>query len=1013
MSQVSIIDIEGNNPQIPTRFNGNVGFAIPIANTLEIVATMVPAGAIPIQTVASGNTVETQLQYSQAVAASDPNTVGAASFDSASFNVDANGFVTFVGSTFDGLTPDDGAQVVAVAGNINVFGQKALVAPVMTTHNVGGNFLIENRAWETQYVVDTSTTVGLQGTYSTVQAAINQAVIDGATLTNEKMIYVRYGTYIENLTIPPGIFLKGDAMVEQPGSIPLFTEIRGNHTFGDANLFRCENIYFTNVDATADMFSPATIIIVNATNCVFNNGNSTGVIFTLDFGFQHFTNCIFYGNPYQPVLDLINSGTTTFERCSFPQSSAINNTQLIRFYDCLTVGPVICTNGQIIGRNTVFNGDVNCITGNGSSLQLWNCTFNSSSDSIDYTGLVALSSCSLATSGGGQNLYAAAQLRGVIPTLAGQIFMHEETAINTTMGEQHVLYVDCTSGPVTITLPYAITIDRTYIVKDWKGQSQLNNITVVVGFPGGTIEGAASMVIDDPYQSVCFQKTSDAGEYIVLWNNTGEFAVTTSNTNKQFTKSGHTYNINFGGSNLLIGSNGSITSGGANTAFGGSALAATTVGGSNVAMGNAALASNTAGGSNVAIGAQAMSTYNVTGVAAMTSNTAVGTNALQMLSTGTYNTVYGNNAGLNYTSTESNNILIRHRGVVGESNTIRIGTPGSGAGQVNRAFMAGITAVTVAASSPVGVDTNGQLSDLGFGTATEVFTSNGPGASPTWQSSAASLITTYTASGSWTKNAKTKTVRFLAWGGGGGGGSGRCGASATAGGGGGGGGGGFYDMVFNGADLTASPYTVTIGTGGTGGASINAVTTNGNPGNPGTNTTLGSVVLATGSPGGAGGTTGSATGGAPSYLSISGITTSVATGTAGNSIATNPGTNLQNSYASGGGGGSGYQAATPRIGGAAGSIVDQALNIIVTGGAGGANTGATAGNGNSPSGQSLSIGGTGGGGGGHNGTTTAGTGGNGAFPGGGGGGGAGNLSSNPSGAGGNGANGYLIVIEYF
>ncbi len=33
----------------------------------------------------------------------------------------------------------------------------------------------------------------------------------------------------------------------------------------------------------------------------------------------------------------------------------------------------------------------------------------------------------------------------------------------------------------------------------------------------------------------------------------------------------------------------------------------------------------------------------------------------------------------------------------------------------------------------MGVDSNGQFSDLGFGTSTQVFTSNGPGVSPTWQ----------------------------------------------------------------------------------------------------------------------------------------------------------------------------------------------------------------------------------------------------------------------------------------
>ena len=101
------------------------------------------------------------------------------------------------------------------------------------------------------------------------------------------------------------------------------------------------------------------------------------------------------------------------------------------------------------------------------------------------------------------------------------------------------------------------------------------------------------------------------------------------------------------------------------------------------------------------------------------------------------------------------------------------------------------------------------------------------------------------------------------------------------------------------------------------------------------------------------------------------------------------------------------------LGGTASSIGDQALNVLVAGGAAGSNTGAPAGNGNSPVTQAMSIGGTGGGGGGHDGVTTAGDGGDGGFPGGGGGGGAGNLNSNPSGKGGKDGKGHVIIIEYF
>lgn len=273
-------------------------------------------------------------------------------------------------------------------------------------------------------------------------------------------------------------------------------------------------------------------------------------------------------------------------------------------------------------------------------------------------------------------------------------------------------------------------------------------------------------------------------------------------------------------------------------------------------------------------------------------------------------------------------------------------------------------------------------------------------------------ITTYLANGTWAIDSRTTSVEFFLWGGGGGGGSGRCGASGSSGGGAGGAGGNFIILRCLATNLTGSPYTVTIGTGGTGGASINAVTTNGNPGNPGNPSSVGSIVVATGGTGGTGGTTGSASAVQSFFYLYNALLGASFSGAGAVNVGATP-TALVEGWDTGGGGGSGYTAATPRTGGAGGNITDMAGNILLAGGLAGANTGATAGNGNAPTSLSQIIGGTGGGGGGHDGVITAGTGGNGAQPGGGGGGGAGNLSSNASGAGGNGADGKVVIIEYF
>lgn len=471
---------------------------------------------------------------------------------------------------------------------------------------------------------------------------------------------------------------------------------------------------------------------------------------------------------------------------------------------------------------------------------------------------------------------------------------------------------------------------------------------------------------------------------------------TTAGSTVTFNNSGSSslFKVTDSSLNTIIGNlagNASIT-GTSNVGLGRSSLAALTIGINNVAIGAFSGASITSGNSNSSLGRNSLDL-----LTSGSSNVAVGQSGFPSLLTGSFNIGLGVNAGSTYTSSESNNILISSAGVIGDNHAMRLGTTGSNPGQVNQAFIAGVNGVTV--SNPQIMVMNSSTEQVG----TVSFES--------------SMITSFTVDGSWTINARTKIVRFIAWGGGGGGGSGRCGASSSAGGGAGGACGSFVDISYDASVVTGSPYTVTIGTGGAGGALVNATTTDGNPGIAGLATTVGAIVNSGGGLAGAGGS--GAVSGAISSFSSDGLYISTATivtgGNGGGGNTTNGivAPSVIYGRSTGGGGGVGYTSATARTGTAGGNITDGSANILVAGGIAGTNSGGNGGNGNSPSNQPLTVGGTGGGSGGHNGTTTAGSGGNGATPGGGGGGGAGNLSLNASGAGGNGANGKLIVIEYF
>jgi hypothetical protein len=99
MSQSGILSVAGNDPQIPTSFITDDGTAIPIANDIEILGTYTVAQAIPVRTTGSGNVVTVEVQTANTTAATDVTQIGLASFNSANFTVDANGFVSLSGGT--------------------------------------------------------------------------------------------------------------------------------------------------------------------------------------------------------------------------------------------------------------------------------------------------------------------------------------------------------------------------------------------------------------------------------------------------------------------------------------------------------------------------------------------------------------------------------------------------------------------------------------------------------------------------------------------------------------------------------------------------------------------------------------------------------------------------------------------------------------------------------------------------------------------------------------------------
>lgn len=260
-------------------------------------------------------------------------------------------------------------------------------------------------------------------------------------------------------------------------------------------------------------------------------------------------------------------------------------------------------------------------------------------------------------------------------------------------------------------------------------------------------------------------------------------SVSATNASIDFIQTGTVENINFGNTNLVLGSDiigltsgnnnvgmgltalNNVTSGEQNVAIGTQSLQLLTTGSANTSIGRNSQASlsngllntstgqnslfsNSSGSNNTAYGAGALQSYqgsnntalgylacrDTTGTGNLglgyislvncstgTNNTGIGNGTLQLITTGSSNIAVGLNAGSSLTLNDSNEILIgtNQSAVAGESNTIRIGVTQT------RAFMAGIAGVSVSNQQTVVIDsTTGQLGSISGSPIVVIRTSN-------------------------------------------------------------------------------------------------------------------------------------------------------------------------------------------------------------------------------------------------------------------------------------------------
>jgi len=127
MSQSCRINILPTHPQIPSKFDGDSGSAIPIANTLNIQGLTVSSGTYvkPVFVTGSGNTilVNTQIGKARTGAPANSNDAGLSSFDDTIFSQDGNGYVTIIPDTYQpsNVYLSDIAAISPIKGDVLVY----------------------------------------------------------------------------------------------------------------------------------------------------------------------------------------------------------------------------------------------------------------------------------------------------------------------------------------------------------------------------------------------------------------------------------------------------------------------------------------------------------------------------------------------------------------------------------------------------------------------------------------------------------------------------------------------------------------------------------------------------------------------------------------------------------------------------------------------------------------------------------------------------------------------------
>jgi len=204
---------------------------------------------------------------------------------------------------------------------------------VLTSNGTGVSPTFQSAAGGTYYSL-TPYIVGsdAHSQYSTIQTAIDQAVIDGASNTVLKVIYIKPGIYTENLTVPAGIVLYGTSAANPFSANQTMPVILVGHILFDNSAADIQNAQVLNME-----ISSAASYCVHFTTPV---SSFAGIVFTnVLFNAAYFFNTQSFSISVQLYACYLNITSNL-------SATASAGISYIEGWDCIVILPTITISGS-------------------------------------------------------------------------------------------------------------------------------------------------------------------------------------------------------------------------------------------------------------------------------------------------------------------------------------------------------------------------------------------------------------------------------------------------------------------------------------------------------------------------------------------------------------------------------------------------------------------------------------------------------------------------------------------